>query len=50
MIGDKAKENIKLEIARHTIFSIIMIAILLVSSIIEIFISTNLIKILAKYL
>ena len=50
IIRDKAKENIKLEIARHTIFSIIMIAILLVASIIEIFISTNLIKILAKYL
>ena len=50
IIRDKAKENIKLEIARHTIFFIIMIAILLVASIIEIFISTNLIKILAKYL
>lgn len=50
IIRDKAKENIKLEIARHTIFSIIMIATLLVASIIEIFISTNLIKILAKYL
>ncbi len=50
IIRDKAKENIKLEIARHTIFSIIMIAILLIASIIEIFISTNLIKILAKYL
>ena len=50
IIRDKAKENIKLEIARHTIFSIIMIAILLVASIIEIFISTNLIKILVKYL
>lgn len=50
IIRDKAKENIKLEIARHTIFSIIMIVILLIASIIEIFISTNLIKILAKYL
>lgn len=50
IIRDKAKENIKLEIARHTIFSIIMIAILLLASVIEIFISTNLMKILVKYL
>lgn len=50
IIRDKAKENIKLEIARHTIFSIIMIAILLIASVIEIFISTNLMKILVKYL
>ena len=50
IIKDKAKENIKLEIARHTIFSLIMIAILLLASVVEIFISTNLMKILVKYL
>ncbi len=50
IIKDKVKENIKLEIARHTIFSLIMIAILLLASVVEIFISTNLMKILVKYL
>lgn len=50
IIKDKAKENIKLEIARHTIFSLIMIVILLLASVVEIFISTNLMKILVKYL
>lgn len=50
IIKDKAKENIKLEIARHTIFSLIMIAILLLASVVEIFISTNSMKILVKYL
>ena len=50
IIRDKAKNNIKLEITRHTIFSIIMIAILLLASVTEIFISTNLMEILVKYL
>jgi uncharacterized membrane protein SpoIIM required for sporulation len=49
IVKDNRKENIKLEIARHTIFSIIMLIVLLVASTIEIFISTNLLKIMIKY-
>ena len=49
IVKDNRKENIKLEIARHTIFSIIMLLIMFVSSLIEIFISTNLLKSLIKY-
>ena len=49
IIKDKRKENIKLEIVRHTIFSIIMLIILLVSSVVEIFMSTNLLKCVIKY-
>lgn len=49
IIKDNRKENIKLEIIRHTIFSIVMLLLLIVSSLIEIFISTNILKILIKY-
>lgn len=49
IVKDNRKENIKLEIMRHTIFSIIMLVVLLVASCIEIFISTNLLKSLIKY-
>ena len=49
IVKDNRKENIKLEIARHTIFSIIMLLIMFVSSLIEIFVSTNLLKSLIKY-
>ena len=49
IVKDKRKENIKLEILRHTIFSSIMLIILLIASVIEIFISTNLLKGVIKY-
>ena len=49
IVKDKRKENVKIEILRHTIFSLIMLIVLAVASIIEIFISTNLLKGLIKY-
>ena len=49
IVKDKTKENVKLEILRHTIFSLIMLIILAVAAIIEIFISTNILKRLIKY-
>jgi len=49
IVKDKRKENIKIEIIRHTIFSIVMLIILLISSIVEIFISTNILKLIIKY-
>ena len=49
IIKDNRKENIKIEIIRHTIFSLIMILILIVSSIIEVFVSVNSLKYLIKY-
>lgn len=49
IIKDNRKENIKLEIVRHTIFSFIMLVLLLLSSILEIFVSTNLLKFFIKY-
>lgn len=49
IIKDNRKENIKLEIIRHTMFSLIMLVLLLMASLVEILISTNLLKIFIKY-
>lgn len=49
IVKNKDKENIKIEILRHTIFSLIMLAILVLSSIIEVFLSTNILKLIIKY-
>ncbi len=49
IIKDNRKENIKIEIVRHTIFSFIMLAVLAIASLIEIFASTNILKIIIKY-
>ena len=49
IITDKRKENIKIEVIRHTIISTIMIAVLVLSTIIENFISLKIIKKIIKY-
>ncbi len=49
IIKDKRRENIKLEILRHTIFSLIMVMVLLLASLIEVFISTNSLHMIIKY-
>ncbi len=49
IMKDKRKENIKLEVVRHTIFSVIMMIFLIISSLIEICISTNILKVISKY-
>ena len=50
IIKDKRKENIKIEIIRHTIFSLIILVVLLVASLIETYISSNLSISIVKYL
>lgn len=50
IMKDKRKENIKIEICRHTIFCIFMLLLLVVSSFIEVYISSNLVLVFAKYL
>ena len=42
IMKDKRKENIKFEIFRHTIFSVFILVFLLVSSLIETYVSSNL--------
>lgn len=50
IIADKRKENIKIEIIRHTFISLIMIALLILSSFIENQISIRLLQCVIKYL
>ena len=49
IVKDKTKENVKIEILRHTVFSIIMLVVLVIASVIEIFMSTNILKMVIKY-
>ncbi len=49
IIKDRNKENVKIEVIRHTVFSFIMILVLVMSSVIETFLSTNILKGLIKY-
>lgn len=49
IIKDRKKENIKIEVVRHTIFSFLMLLILMLASVVEIFLSTNILKGLIKY-
>ena len=50
IIRDRRKENIKIEIIRHTIFSLIILAVLLIASLIETYISSNLLISIVRYL
>ena len=50
IVKDKRKENVKIEIIRHTIFSALMTILLCLSSVVEAFVSNNLLKIIVKYL
>ena len=49
IVKNRNKDNIKVEVLRHTIFSAIMSIFLCISSIIEILISTNILKNFIKY-
>lgn len=48
IIKDKRRENIKLEIVRHTIFSSFMALLLVISSLIEVYASSNLLTLCIK--
>lgn len=49
IVKDRNKENIKVEVLRHTIFSVIMLCFLCTSAMVEILISTNILKNFIKY-
>lgn len=49
IIADRRKENIKIEIVRHTVISVLMLVVLIFSSFIENRISVNLLKFGIKY-
>jgi len=48
IIKDKRTQNIKLEIARHTIFSVFVSVLLIVASFIEVYVSSNLLMMSTK--
>lgn len=50
ILKDRRKENIKIEIIRHTILSFLILAILIVSSLIEVYISKNILLFTIKYI
>ena len=50
IMKDRRKETIKLEVTRHTIFSCFLLIALELSVLIEVYISSNLLEICAKYL
>lgn len=50
IMQDRRKENIKLEILRHTFFSIFILIILILSSLIEIYLSQLILKYCIKYM
>lgn len=50
IIKDKRKENIKVEIMRHTLFSLMILVFLIISSLIETYISSNLFMLCVQYL
>ena len=50
IINDRRKENIKIEIIRHTIISLIMLGVLVVASLVENEISIRLLQIAMKYI
>lgn len=50
IVKDRRKDNIKLEILRHTVFSVFMMIALAISAIIESFISTNILVNMINYI
>ena len=50
ILKNRTKENIKLEIIRHSIISIIGIIFFMLSSLVEVYISTNFLLLIVKYI
>ena len=50
IMKDKRKENIKLEIIRHTMVSIMLFILLAIASLVEVYISTNLLTMCINFI
>ena len=50
IMKDKRRENIKIEIVRHTIISFILLIVLEIASLIEVYISTNILMLTIQFL
>ena len=49
IMKDKRKENIKIEIVRHTIMSVMLLLCLVIASLVEVYISSNLLSLCIKF-
>jgi len=49
IMEDRRKENIKLEIIRHTFFSIFIFIVLIISSVLEAYVSTKILELVIQY-
>ena len=50
IMQDRRRENIKQEIIRHSLFSLFILVVFIVSSFIEAFVSTNFLKYFLKFI
>lgn len=50
IMKNKQRNNIKIEILRHTVFCLLMLSLLIVSSFIEVYVSTNISILLLNYI
>ena len=50
IVKDKRRQNIKIEIVRHTIFCALMSVCLVAASLVESFVSNNLLRLIIQYL
>ena len=50
IMKNKQRESIKMEILRHTIFCTIMLVFMIISSLVEVYLSTNIAIVLLKYI
>ena len=50
ILEDKRKDNIKQEILMHTLFSLLIIIMLIIASLVEVYISKNILFLLIKYI
>ena len=50
IMKNRTKENIKLEIVKHSILSVITIVLFMLSSLLEVYISSNLLTFITKYI
>lgn len=50
IVKNRERENVKIEFIRHTVFCTVMATVLLIASLIEVYISTNLSKFIVNYI
>jgi len=50
IMQDKRRENIKLEILRHSLFTVVILITLIISSLVEVYIYKNILLLFIKYI